>query len=208
MILKEIDTILFDLGGVLLNVDIDLTINEFAKHSPEIKDFVYDNDILTWNNLLETGGISLPNFRKNISKKFNLSISEKEFDKCWNTMLLSIPQNRIDILNKLKQNYKLILVSNTNEIHSDYYEKQDYWSNNYFDKIYYSHEIGIRKPNIEVFHKIINENKLNPNQTIFFDDRIENLDAAEKTGIKTVLIGEKNIEDILDIIDIFPLSLK
>ncbi len=193
---KNIETIIFDLGGVLLDIDIALMLNEFSKYNKISQTDVYEKDIIKWNNLLETGSISVVDFRTNIKEKFMFSISDKEFDYCWNKMLLTIPDVRIKILRMLKQKYKLILISNTNKIHVGFFEKQKYWDNNYFHKLYYSHVVGLRKPDKRIFEKVIIENNLIPDKTFFFDDKEENLEIAKNIGIKTLLIGKIKIEDI------------
>ena len=202
--LKNIQTIIFDLGNVLLNTDLQLTINKFKNYALEgsylkINKNVIDEEITMWNNQYEIGKLSSKQFRNLLRQKFNLQISDIEFDKCWNILLLTIPQQRIKLLQKLKKKYQIFLLSNTNEIHVQYFTKQDYWKKNLFDKVYYSHIVGIRKPDLEIYKKIITENNLIPNEILFFDDRIENINAAKSLGIKTVLIKDIPIEELISV---------
>lgn len=197
MDLKNFDTIFFDLGNVLLDIDLKRTIIEFGKFtnlSP--RKLIITKDVVSWNELLETGNISVEYFRNNFRQKFSLKISDTDFDKCWNALLISIPQRRIEILKKLYKTHQIFLVSNTNEIHAKHYENQPDWVGEYLHKIYYSHITGLRKPDIRFFEKIIAENSLNPKRTIFFDDLIDNIQAAESIGIKGVLMKNQNLEDI------------
>ena len=200
--LKNIQTIIFDLGNVLLNINLQLTINEFKKHALEdsylkINKNLIDEEITLWNNQYEIGKLSSEQFRNLIREKFNLQISDNEFDRCWNSLLITLPKERIKILQNLKKKYQIFLLSNTNEIHVQYFSKQDYWNNNLFDKIYYSHIVGIRKPNVGIYEKIITENNLIPSEVLFFDDREENINAAKLLGIKTVLVKDIPIEKLL-----------
>ena len=122
----------------------------------------------------------------------------------WNSMLLDLPESRLDLLRSLNSNYKLFLLSNTNAIHINSIsntlgEKQ--WKSfcNLFDKMYLSHEIGVRKPNIEAFQFILKQQKLNPNEVLFIDDSPQHIEGAKKLGIICY-----HLKDGEDITTLFP----
>ena len=154
-------------------------------------------------NLLETGKISEDEFVSEIQKSCKNS-TEKEIIFAWNKMLLNLPENRIYLLKKLKLEYNIYLLSNTNSIHIKEFEKRlgkekylEFY--NLFDKVYYSHQIGHRKPNAEAFQLIIEENNLNSDEVLFIDDSPQHIEGAKKLGINCYHLKEGE-----DVISLFP----
>lgn len=142
-------------------------------------------------------------FIKKISKELVKPILAKDINEAWNKLLLDFPEKNIEIVENLKNKYRLFLLSNTNIIHYKSYiknfeEKFSYDFNNLFEKSYYSHKAELRKPNKLFFLKVIKENNLNINETLFIDDLMENRKAAEQLGIKTIEIKRNaGLESIL-----------
>jgi len=202
--LTNIRNIIFDLGGVILNIDYMLTAKAFQ--SLGIENY---NDLYTQFNQvdifdkLEKGEITPSYFYNEIRRLSNINITDEQITKAWNAMLLDFPVNRLELLQKLKNKYKIYLCSNTNEIHlTDYNKtlKQTFGIDNLGDifiKEYYSHKVGMRKPNIEIFELIINENNLNPKETLFIDDSPQHIEGAKKAGL--IAYHLTNGEDILDL---------
>ena len=155
--LNGVKNIIFDLGGVILNIDYEQTANAFKKIG--IKNF---NDIYSQAkqgkvfDKLETGEITPEEFREYI-KEIVPSLQLSDIDKSWNAMLLDLPVQRINLLKELKKKYRLFLLSNTNEIHIKCFRKiiESSYGENIFDSIfehqYYSSDIGLRKPNADCF---------------------------------------------------------
>lgn len=200
---KEVSAIIFDLGGVILNLDYHLTINAFQAMTSVDVNSVYTqaNQVDVFDDF-ETGKISANVFRSKLSEVLNIDVPDHEFDSAWNAMLLGLPEERIQLLKKLGQKYKVFLFSNTNEIHFDAFRRiiANAYGNpdlleSIFDKTYYSHIHGERKPNSIAFEKILEEQSLDPESTLFIDDSIQHIEGAGKLGIQTIHI--KNI-DILD----------
>lgn len=196
---KGINAIIFDLGGVLLNIDYHLTINAFKKLG--FTDFENTFSQFKQSNisdLYETGKITSVTFYEAIIK--DKQISFEEFTKAWNALLLNFPQKRFELLTKLGDNFNLYLCSNTNELHYNAFQKivnqyeEDFDS--LFVKAYYSHKIELRKPNTSIFEFILGENKLVPNEVLFLDDSIQHIETAKGLGIKTIHIKEKTVEEI------------
>ncbi|WP_066756961.1 HAD-IA family hydrolase [Crocinitomix algicola] len=190
----RISTLLIDLGGVILNIDYHLTIDAFKRIG--ISDFesvysqakqgkVFDD--------LETGKISGKEFKSYLRKALNQpDISDLTLDNAWNKMLLDLPEERITLLKRLKKKYKLLLFSNTNEIHYEKFRsilKASYGNENLletlFDTTYYSHILGVRKPHKESFKKILELESLDPGEVIFFDDSIQHIHGAIEAGISS-----------------------
>ena len=196
--------IIFDLGGVILNIDYNLTANAFKKLGIENYNDLYTqfNQISLFDDL-EIGKISPNFFRTKIKELCKINISDTEIDNAWNAMLLDFPKERLDLLNKLKNKYRLFLLSNTNEIHLIDYQNQlqeKFNINNlgeFFEKEYYSHIVGLRKPNKEIFEMVLNENKLNASETLFIDDSIQHIEGAKLVGINTYHLTKG--ESIIDL---------
>lgn len=181
--------IIFDLGGVILNLDQDRTIRSFKRINLDLDEL---NEKLSIFKDYETGKVDTATFVQTIKAELKGNASDLEIISAWNNMILNIPSDRIAILKELKKKYKIFILSNTNELHIEEFEnlfKKDHpnelWEN-LFDKIYYSHKIGLRKPHAEAWQYILEENKLKAEETIFIDDTRMHHKAAENMGIKSI----------------------
>ena len=201
----EIKNIIFDLGGVVLNLDYSKTEDEFKKigvlhfkelYSKKKQTILFDD--------FEKGKIKPEVFISSLKDSENLKIREIDFINAWNAMLLEIPIEKLKFIYGLKKDYKIFLLSNTNEIHIKKF-KEDLKKNNMleqfyncFDKIYYSSRMGKRKPEKSCFNQVLEENGLMAENTLFIDDSIQHIEGAKKAGIKTFHL-EKN-KSILDLV--------
>ena len=189
--LNAIDAIIFDFGGVILNLDYSKTIRAFEelgftdfeeRYTQAKQDGVFDE--------IETGAISAGEFRNQIRLLAQIELSDLQIDSAWNAMLLDLPKKRLDLLVRLKGIKRTFLLSNTNEIHAQEFEKSIREAHNgavlksYFEAGYYSHEMGLRKPNPEIFQRLIDRHGLNPERTLFIDDSEQHIDGANLTGLK------------------------
>jgi putative hydrolase of the HAD superfamily len=203
--MTEIKSIIFDLGGVILNLDYSKTAIEFKKigvlhfkklYSQKKQTLLFDD--------FEKGKIKPEEFISSLKNSENLKIKEIDFINAWNAMLLKIPIEKLKFINGLKKDYKIFLLSNTNEIHIKKFEEDLKKSNmlkqfyNCFDKIYYSSRMGKRKPEKSCFNQVLEENGLIAENTLFIDDSIQHIEGAKKAGIKTFHL-EKN-KSILDLV--------
>ena len=202
--MKKIKSIIFDLGGVFLNISYQNTINEFEKLGIENSSSFYSKKFQSnIFNLLETGKISEDKFVSEIKKNCK-NATKKEIIFAWNQMLLDLPEDRIPLLKKLKTEYNIYLLSNTNLIHitelkRKFGEKKYSEFYSLFDKVYYSHQIGYKKPNSEAFQLILEENKLNMEEVLFIDDSTHHIEGAKKLGINCY-----HLKDGEDVISLFP----
>ncbi len=202
--MKNIKAIIFDLGNVILNIKYKNTIDGFKKLGIKNASYFYSkktqSDIF---NQIEEGKITTKEFLLTIQKQTS-NASIKEIKYAWNSMLLDLPIKRINLLKKLSDDYNIFLLSNTNTIHISEFKKkigrkrynQLY---NLFDKVYYSYEIGLRKPKSKAFKIILNENKLSPHEVFFIDDSPQHIRAARKLGIHTFQLGNNQ-----DVTTLFP----
>jgi HAD superfamily hydrolase (TIGR01509 family) len=205
--MKNIKNIVFDLGGVIMNLDVPKTIEAFRELG--IDNIVNDTGHTYQHSFfyeLEIGKISEDEFLESL---FNLSDQEptnQQITAAWNTMILDMPKERIDFLNNLKTKYNLFLLSNTNSIHQkkyldDFKEHYKTSFNKIFKKAYYSHEIGIRKPDAAVFNFILNDSSLKAEETLFVDDALSNIESAQNAGIQIYHLQNYNVFGVLDFLN-------
>jgi len=189
---SRIKNIIFDLGGVILNLSVDSTLRKFAEHS----NLPVDKVIGIYHSrpeflAYEKGEISNDEFRVALREIFGISTLDTQIDECWNAMLGDIPKERIELLRDLKSKYKTYLLSNTNAIHLDCFTgivKKAHGIESLdplFHKAYYSHLMKMRKPDPEIYEYVLKENGLKANETIFLDDNLANLKGAASVGIET-----------------------
>lgn len=202
-LLKGIKNIIFDLGGVVINLDYKISIEEFKKLG--LKDFdvfFAGNSVL---NKWDRGRITIKEFLTEIKKFLPDSVTDEQVINAWNAMLLDFPRERADLLKKLRIKYRTFLLSNTNELHLDCHFKwlkKWYGINDlspFFEKQYYSNIIGMRKPDAEVYEFILSDRGLKPEQTLFIDDNLQNVEGAIKCGIRSL-----HLQQPTTILDVFP----
>ena len=194
MSVSTIHNIIFDLGGVILNIDPQLTVDAF--HNLGWNNFYEANNQSLNKELfynLEQGSSSPEAFRENVRKMIDAQIDDQQIDTAWTAMILDIPADRVNYLVELKKNYKLYLLSNTNEIHRikfhhDFERDFGYSFYNLFEHNFYSHEMMMRKPDQQIYLKAMEEANLIPEETLFIDDMEENTVAANFTGMKVLHI--------------------
>jgi putative hydrolase of the HAD superfamily len=204
--MKNIKNIVLDLGGVIMSLDVPKTIEAFKELG--INNIVNDtghNYQYSFFYEFEIGKISEDTFLKSLRNLSEQSPKDTQIKEAWNQMILDMPKNRIDFIKNLKTDYTLFLLSNTNSIHQKKYLdefQEDYKSsfNDIFKKAYYSHEIGIRKPDEEIFHFILKDSNLKAEETLFLDDSLSNIEGAQKVGISTFHVQDYNTADVLNIL--------
>ena len=189
---KPIRNIVFDLGNVIINIDPDLTILKFKElgvvNFDEMYTIMRQTDVF---DRLDTGKITLPEFRQAIRHFAKMNLADERIDDAWCAMLLDFPEENAELLQRLRAGgYQLYLLSNTNEMHIAYYTKylkQQFGRDlltELFDHTFYSHEIGYRKPNREAFEYVLKAEKLKPAETLFIDDLEHNVVGARQTGMQ------------------------
>lgn len=200
---KSIRNIIFDLGGVILNINPQLTIEAFRNLG--WKDFYETNNLSLCKELfynLEKGSSSPGAFRNNVRQMIADQKDDAEIDKAWTAMILDIPADRVRYLEKLKTSYRIFLLSNTNEIHRlkfhrDFESGFGYSLYNLFERNFYSHEMGMRKPDPQIYIEALREADLNPEETLFIDDMKENIEAAGTLGMKVLHIQPGTLMECL-----------
>ena len=188
-----IKNILFDLGGVFLDINYQLTEQAFIDLG--IADFGQRFNQQFSNTLfedLETGKIDPETFYEAFRKETGTDLSNKMIENAWNALLLDFPPERLEWLEMVGKKYPVYLFSNTNIIHYQCFMKmfEDKFDgksfNDYFLKAYYSHELGLRKPYPHSYTKIMELEQLNPSETLFIDDTLKNIEGAKSAGLQTL----------------------
>jgi FMN phosphatase YigB (HAD superfamily) len=201
----QIKNIIFDLGGVIINLDIPKTISEFNKLSNQPFESIYNQLQQTpVFDLFDKGQITEKDFFIELKKALQNDVTDEELLFAWNAMLLDFPKHRLELLSKIKPNYRLFLLSNTNESHVLEFEKTLFASHGYqnlepfFEKVYYSCRMNQRKPNADIFESVLNENNLVAEETLFIDDSPQHVEGALTLGVKAMLLEKNNeVENLL-----------
>ena len=204
--LDNFDNIIFDLGGVILNIDPSRTVEAFSTIAGISASVIYQKGSQsTIFDDYEEGKLSSEEFRDGVRDLLKISCSDAELDLAWNAMLLDIPLSRIKILQNLKTKKNIYLLSNTNEIHHQQIEiifSQSYGQlfnsiSDLFHQTYFSYLMKDRKPNPSIFQQVIDEQKLDPNRTLFIDDNQGNIEGAKTTQLQTLYLDKSsNLEDL------------
>ena len=192
MINENIEAIIFDFGGVIIQLNYQATIDAFKNLGITNFDEMYSQ--AQQSNLfddIETGKISSQRFINGILDFLPPNTSPNKVVEAWNAMILDVPKSNIEILQELSKKYRLFLLSNTNSLHIDLAYRN--WNkiaeqpiDKYFEKIYLSHEVEMRKPNKEIFELVCNENLLSRESTLFIDDSEQHIIGAQSMGLQTI----------------------
>jgi glucose-1-phosphatase len=200
--LTGIKNIIFDLGGVIIDIRYNDTIEQFKRLGFNNFETIYN--LIKQNQIfdnLETGKIQPQAFRTEL-KKYQDHLTDTQIDLAWNAMIGEMPVNYIPLLKKIRQKYRTFLLSNTNAIHIDYfnrYLKKKFGYNplpEMFEQTYYSHEMGCRKPDASAFEYVLKDAGLLASETLFIDDLEANIKAAQTLGIHTVHLVNQSIQTV------------
>ncbi len=207
---SNIKNLILDFGGVIIDVDYNRTINAFKtlglKNFDELFNQASQSRLF---DLFDTGECSSDEFFGRLEKYLSPAVSRQQVVSAWNAMLGGFPKENYELLLKLKTHYRTFLLSNTNETHLDYYfSKLKEWygisnMDGFFEETYYSHQIHLRKPETEIFEYVIDENRLNPRETLFVDDSLQHVKGARKAGLHAIHL--KPPSRLRDIFDKFPI---
>jgi putative hydrolase of the HAD superfamily len=198
-LLTDIDSIIFDLGGVVVNIDYMKTQQAFEALGLTSFGEVYSQAAQSGLfDLYEKGLIDTVTFRDRLHQLApDFKVCNEDLDSAWNAMILDTPLHRLAILEKLKSDFRTFLLSNTNDLHIQYFHarlKAAFGKENlsdYFEQVYYSYLIHLRKPDKEIFEYVLRQNNLDAKKTLFVDDTIRHIEAAKSVGLHTLQIDSK-----------------
>ena len=187
-----IKNLIFDFGGVLINLDRNACRMAFEQlgiesiHESVLDDYRQKELFMQ----LESGNISTAAFRAGMRRLSEQSLTDAQIDDAWNSMLADIPSYKLDSLLELKHRYHIMLLSNTNSIHWQWavrnrFRYKGLEVEDFFDRIYLSYELHMQKPDKEIFKYVLEDAGIAPEETFFIDDSVANCSAAEQLGIRT-----------------------
>ena len=196
----KIKNIIFDLGGVVLDIDESIVYKELEKMGISTSELAHSKEFIDIMSKFDTGIYTAPTFRKKTKALLGLGkMTDKRFDAIWNAMLLDIPRERVEAIEKIKKHYKIFLMSNTNVIHYDLYirDLQLRFGYNEFDELfhksYFSFAEHLEKPDPRFFELILDHEGLLPEETLFIDDTEKNIKVAQSLGINTYHISREEL---------------
>lgn len=200
----SVQNIIFDLGGVIINIDFALTIRAFESLSPVkvslIREMTFQSDFFLY---YEKGQVDDLSFVEELHHLLELEEKHEEIKQAWNALLLDIPRQRIDLLENLGKTYRTFLLSNTNEIHLKGVETVLEQTSGHstldplFERTYYSHRMGKRKPDKEIYFQVLEENNLSIEHTLLIDDNADNIASAKTLGMQVLHI-QPDINSVMD----------
>jgi len=202
--MNPIKNIIFDYGNVIFHINFQQVADAWKALGIDNADEFYghrkQDDVF---NALERGQITPSAFRDRIRQLTHKpELTDQQIDDAWNAIFIGIPKGNHELLLEIKKKYRTFLLSNINAIHYDYvhdylqreFDMKD--NSDLFEKTYYSHLMGKRKPDAEIFEQVLRENNLNPAETLFIDDSPQHLETARKLGLQTYLMtAPDNIQD-------------
>jgi len=191
---NNISTIIFDLGGVLCDLDIDRCIMNFKQLGLENFEHYLNNFGQSGFFMqLEKGLINDDEFRSEVRKLTSKSLTNEQINDAWNSFLVGIPTEKLDIILELRKKFRIIMLSNTNIIHfpntvARFFNYNGKKLTDFFDKCYLSYEMKMAKPDAEIFLKLLEDEQVQANQCLFLDDGAKNINQAQMLGLQTYLV--------------------
>ena len=190
---QDIENIIFDLGGVIINIDYNLTAQAFKDLGLTDFDEMYSQAEQTGLfDRFEKGLCSTSYFVNALLDYLPAGTTPNQVVSAWNAMILDFPLENLNFLNSLQGKYRIFLLSNTNEIHIQYFHRKLSQTVSedtlvpFFERVYYSSDINMRKPDLEIFEKVCKDNGLDKSKTVFVDDTLQHIHAAKNAGIHTI----------------------
>ena len=203
---NNISTLIFDLGGVIVDLDLAKCIQNFKELGLEnIEQYLSNFGQKDFFMQFEKGQIGIPAFRNEIRKLAGIELSDAQIDKAWCSFLTQIPVEKLHLLSELKKKYRLLLLSNTNPLHIETavaaeFSKTGKTMQDFFDKCYLSYEMGMVKPDVEIFEALLADAQVKAEECLFLDDGKKNIDTAAALGIQTYWVKpNENLNFLLDI---------
>lgn len=206
--MKLIRNIIFDFGGVIYDIDFQRSMLEFQKIGLDDFDLLYSKALQDkLFDRLETDLISPQNFKDELRKLFGDSVSNQQIENAWNALLLGFRPERLKLLNGLRSNYNIYLLSNSNRIHYQVFFKefkaltglQSF--DDLFQKSYFSFDLKCRKPDKEPYLHVLEHAGLKAAETLFIDDSPQNIQPAKDLGMHTYFLDISKGEDVLDLFE-------
>ncbi|WP_052346495.1 HAD family hydrolase [Hymenobacter swuensis] len=191
---QKLPNLLFDFGGVIINIDYSLTLAAMRRHGGTIE-FTQAAQAELFDQM-ETGRLSAEAFRAGLRQHYQLMATDEELDAAWNAMLLDVPAERLALLADLRaQGYQTALLSNTNQIHIEEINRRlqvqyglEHGIADCLDRVFYSQQVGLRKPGEEIFRHALREMNWKAEETLFIEDSPQHIETARRLGLHTLFL--------------------
>lgn len=198
-----IKNVILDLGGVVVELDPESTLREFIAlgfHGLEPQDLI----MYPFIEAYETGKIDTGKFLENIQEAIPGKVTKDEISHAWNRLVLDLQDHNLDLIRRLGRQYRVHLLSNTNALHIASFNDRLFAQHGLkdlgeiFEKVYYSFELGMRKPDREIFEYVLKDCRALPEETLYIDDSLEHIESAEGLGIHAYhLQAPEKLTDVL-----------
>lgn len=190
----KLPNLLFDFGGVIINIDYNLTLAAMRRHGSSIEFSQAAQAELF--DLLETGRLSPEEFREGLRRHYQLTATDAELDAAWNAMLLDVPAERLALIAELRaQGHQTALLSNTNHIHIEEINRRlreqygfEHGIADALDQVFYSQQVGWRKPGEEIFRHALQQMNWKAEETLFIEDSPQHIETARRLGLRTLFL--------------------
>ncbi|QDA58990.1 HAD family hydrolase [Hymenobacter jejuensis] len=194
-LLRRLPNLLFDFGGVIININYQLTLEAMRQFSAAGSTIEFNqqhqSDLF---DRMETGRLSPAEFRDGLRQGYELTGTDEELDAAWNAMLLDVPADRLALIAELRaQGHQTALLSNTNRIHIEEINRRlattygfEHGIADALDRVFYSQEVGLRKPGDDIFHHALREMNWKPEETLFIEDSFQHIETARRLGLQTL----------------------
>ncbi|MDR0218129.1 MAG: glucose-1-phosphatase [Enterobacteriaceae bacterium] len=187
---------IFDMGNVIIDIDFKRVLAVWSNLSgTPLANLTTKFPIIgeTFEKH-ECGQITDTEFAEILCDELEISLSFEQFTEGWNALFIGVRQEVIALMNKLReQGHRVVVLSNTNHLHFQYWPKHYPEIIASVDSLYLSHDLGMRKPSLNLFKHVIETEGVTADQAIFFDDLWEHVDAAKKVGINAIHVANKNV---------------
>ena len=183
--IPKIKAVIFDLGNVLVNYDIEKAAKRFSAASGLSTREIWKRFFLSrFEQAYTRGEISTREFHRIACKTLGTSIPYATFQHYWNDIFWENP-GMDKLLARIKKHYPLYLISNTNALHFAHIKKQ-FKILRHFKRVFPSHEVGARKPTLKIYRRVLRKIGLRPEETVFIDDMKSFIDGARKSGMQAI----------------------
>ena len=186
----ELQNIVLDLGGVLYAIDVALTGHALQRLAgPKAKPLTVENELF---HAFERGEMDNATFRNALREALDANCTDADLDQAWNALLLGPIPGRIEWVRKLSERYRVILLSNTNVIHAEVWGPECTEMFQAMEKTWFSFDLGLRKPDLEIYRSVLSAMGMEPSKSLFLDDSEANLQGAEAIGMPGILIDPRS----------------
>ena len=184
---------IFDLGNVIVDIDFNRVMGVWSDYSRVPlanlqKSFVMGEAFKRH----ERGQITDEEFAASVCEEMGMALSFDQFSAGWQAIFVGLRPEVIDVMNKLReQGHRVVVLSNTNRLHTYFWPGEYPQIAQAADKIYLSQEMGMRKPDVEIYQKLLEEEGFSASEAVFFDDNADNIKGAQQLGITSILVTGK-----------------